>query len=320
MRVGIAFAVAVPLVLAGCHTVDPLTMDRTERDEESYEAPASALKHGGQQRVYVVSRIIAHQRASETNHLTFLAKAVESSAAQYFSNLGWFRTIDRQNGLTVDANAALAGTAADAMSGVPREADYALVVESSVQFIAKQGWKMTSHSKKARGVQVESDFRLVAVHERDTVAAMRFRSTVECGKGEVRTALSEAANMNVRKFARVVSARHLPPGRVTETRGSGRCARLSIGKNYLLSAGVGGPSATRVDFFEYDPQRKAADGRSEKVVIAHGTVISADKNEAWVEVDADWINKTTHLATYNVKKGHFVKISEEAVENETEVD
>jgi len=318
MRVGIAFAVAVPLVLAGCHTVDPLTMDRTERDEESYEAPASALKHGGQRRVYVVSRIIAHQRKSETNHLAFLAKAVESSAAQYFSNLGWFRTIDRQNGLSVDANAALAGTAADAMSGVPRDADYALVVESSVQFIAKQGWKMTSHSKKARGVQVESDFRLVAVHERDTVAAMRFRSTAECGKGDVRTALSEAADMNVRKFARVVSARYLPPGRVTETRGSGRCARLSIGKNYLLSAGVDGTSATRVDFFEYDPQRKAADGRSEKVVVAHGTVISADKNEAWVEVDADWINKTTHLATYNVKKGHFVKISEEAVENETE--
>lgn len=124
--------------------------------------------------------------------------------------------------------------------------------------------------------------------------------------------------MNVRKFARVVSARYLPPGRVTETRGSGRCARLSIGKNYLLNAKTDTQDATRVDFFTYERDPKVSDGRLKKVVIAHGTVISADKNEAWVEVDADWIDKTTRLATYNVKKGHYVKISEEAVENETE--
>ena len=305
------------LALSGCYSVDPLTMDCTARDDMVYE-PSETPSWGWGGRVYVISRVIEHQRARETNHVAFLAKTVESSATEYFANLGWFRTLGVGTKLEVDASGTLAGASVGDLSGVPQGADYVLVAESSVSFMAKQGWKMTSHSKKARGVQVESDFRLVDVHARDTVAAMRFRSTVECGKGEVRTALSEAADMNVRKFARVVSARYLPPGRVTETRGSGRCARLSIGKNYLLSAGVDNQSATRVDFFEYDPSRKAADGRSEKVIIAHGTVISADKNEAWVEVDADWINKTTHLATYNVKKGHFVKISEEAVENETE--
>ncbi len=124
--------------------------------------------------------------------------------------------------------------------------------------------------------------------------------------------------MNVRKFARLVSARYLPPGRVTETRGSGRCARLSIGKNYLLSPKTSRQAATRVDFFVYDQGKNSPSGRREKVVIAHGTVIAADKNEAWVEVDADWIDKTARLASYNVKRGHYVKISEEAVENETE--
>ena len=54
-------------------------------------------------------------------------------------------------------------------------------------------------------------------------------------------------------------------------------------------------------------------------MIAHGTVIVADKNEAWIEVDADWIDKATGLATYKVKKGHYVKISEDAVDDETEV-
>jgi hypothetical protein len=34
---------------------------------------------------------------------------------------------------------------------------------------------------------------------------------------------------------------------------------------------------------------------------------------------ASWIDKITHLAIYNVKKGHYVKISEESIENEAEV-
>ncbi len=318
MKIRSLSAIACLLAVAGCSTVDPLTMERTERDQEVYEAPKTDPVQMGRKKIYVVSKVIEHQRARETNHLAFLSKAVESSTVQYFSNLGWFRTIDQKNGLSVDASATLAGTPVAGASDEPSDADFALVVESSVAFIAKQGWKMTSHSKKARGVQVESDFRLIDVHLKEMVSGVRFRSTVECGKGDVRTALSEAADMNVRKFARVVSARYLPPGRVTETRGSGRCARLSIGKNYLLTAKTDAQDATRVDFFVYERDSKVSDARSKKVVIAHGTVISADKNEAWVEVDADWIDKTTHLATYNVKKGHYVKISEEAVENETE--
>ena len=146
---------------------------------------------------------------------------------------------------------------------------------------------------------------------------MKFRSSAEGGKGDIRSAISDATDMNARKFARIVSARYLPPGRVTETRGSGRCARVTIGKNYMLNA-EGAQPATRVDFFVYERDKNSAEGRLEKVVVAHGTVIAADKNEAWVEVDADWIDKATGLATYNVKKGHYVKISEEAVENETE--
>jgi len=306
------------LALAGCSTIDPLTMERTARDEETYQAPERGSVRDGQRTVFIVSKVIAHQRARETNQLAFLSKAMESSAAQYFSNLGWFRTIDRKNGFSVDASNVLAEEKVDDFENAPVDADLALVVESSIAFIAKQWWKMTSHSKKARGVQVESDFRLIGVKSHAMMVGMKFRSSAECGKGDIRTAITDAADMNVRKFARIVSARFLPSGRVSETRGSGRCARLTIGKNYLLSAATSKQPATRVDFFEY--RRDKGSGRLERVLIAHGTVISADKNESWVEVDADWINKTTRLATYNVKKGHFVRIAEEAVENETEVD
>ncbi len=309
------------LTLAGCSTIDPLTMERTARDEETYQAKDPISFRHDRKRVFIVSKVIEHQRARETNHVAFLAKAVQSATSQYFSNLGWFRAVDRQNGLSVDASKTIEGRDADIKENdVPPDADFMLVVESSMVFIAKQGWKKTTHSKKARGVQVESDFRLIDIRLREMVAGIKFRSSAECGKGDIRTAISDATAMNVRKFARVVSARYLPPGRVTETRGSGRCARLTIGKNYMLNAKTDKQPATRVDFFVYDRDKNVVNGRPEKVVIAHGTVITADKNEAWVEVDADWIDKTTHLATYKVKKGHYVKISEEAVENETEVE
>lgn len=320
MRTVVGLMVCVSLV-AGCYTVDPLTMERTERDLETYEAQVPVSFRQDRKKVFIVSKVIEHQRARETNHVEFLSKAVQSATAQYFSNLGWFRAIDHKSGLAVDASKALEGKDSEInVADAPADADFVLIVESSVAFIAKQGWKMTTHSKKARGVQVESDFRLIDTRLREMVSGMKFRSSAECGKGDIRTGISDAVDKNVRKFARMVSARYLPPGRVTETRGSGRCARLTIGKNYMLNAKTDNRPATRVDFFVYDRDKNATDERLEKIVIAHGTVISAGKNEAWVEVDADWIDKTTHLATYNVKKGHYVKISEEAVEIETEVE
>ncbi len=177
-------AVVCTLILVGCSTVDPITMERTPRDEETYVAPQTDPTQMGRKKVYVVSKVIEHQRARETNHIAFLSKAVESSVAQYFSNLGWFRTVDREHGLSVDASAVLADMqgGGKAWESLP-DADFVLFVETSVAFIAKQGWKMTSHSKKARGVQVESDFRLVDIHSREMIVGMRFRATAECGKG-----------------------------------------------------------------------------------------------------------------------------------------
>ena len=144
----------------------------------------------------------------------------------------------------------------------------------------------------------------------------KFRTEKDCGRGDVRSAISDAAKENVRKFARVVSARYLPPGRVVETRGGGHCAKVSIGINNMLLAEAKGRPATRVDFFEY--VKHPGSDRHEKAIVAHGRVISAEKNDAWIEVDADWISRTTHLATYAVKRGHYVKVSESSVDNETE--
>ena len=308
---------AAAAVFAGCATVDPITMERTERDQEEYVPPEPIHASKERDRVAIVSKVIEHQREGERYHDEFLAKTMEAATAKYFSSLGRFRAVGSVEGLVLDGNRGAAESGRGADGAVAPEADYLLVIESSAAFIAKQGWKKTSHSKKARGVQIESDFRLIDNRQsKEVVFSMQFRSSAECGKGDIRTAISDAVALNAEKFARVVSARYLAPGRVTETRGSGRCAKVTIGKNYMLNVGTVAMPAARVDFFAYE--RNKITQRLEKVVVAHGTVISSDKSEAWVEVDADWIDKTTHLATYNVRKGHFVKITEEGIMNEEE--
>ena len=302
--------------LAGCSTIDPLTMDRTPRDEEVYADKTGDAIPKEARRVCVVSQVVNHQRSQETYHTEFIERAVEEAAMNAFSNLGWFRA----SKLSVDARKALQEIEHGAVKEVKIDSDYVLQTRTSVAYVAKWSWlwwqRVTSHSKKARGVKMETEFRLIDAVSRELVIGAKFRTERDCGKGDVRSAISDAAKENVRKFARVVSARYLPPGRVVETRGGGHCAKVSIGINNMLLAEGKGRPATRVDFFEY--VKHPGSDRREKTIIAHGKVISAEKNDAWIEVDADWISRTTHLATYAVKRGHYVKISEMSVDNETE--
>lgn len=301
---------------AGCSTIDPLTMDRTPRDEEAYadntgdEIPQEA------RRVCVVSQVVDHQRTKEKYHTEFIERAVEEAAMNAFSNLGWFRA----SRLSVDARKALQEIEHGAAKEIRIDSDYVLQTRTSAAYVAKWSclwWqRVTSHSKKARGVKLETEFRLIDAVSHELVIGAKFRTEKDCGKGDVRSAISDAAKANVRKFARVVSARYLPPGRVVETRGGGHCAKISIGINNMLVAEGKGRPATRVDFFEY--VKHPGSDRREKMIIAHGKVISSEKNDAWIEVDADWISRTTHLATYAVKRGHYVKISESSVDSETE--
>ena len=301
---------------AGCSTVDPLTMDRTARDEEVYADNTGDQIPEEARTVCVISQVVNHERSKETYHTEFTERAVEEASMNAFSNLGWFRA----SKLSVDARKALQEIEHGEAKNVKIGSDYVLQTRTSVAYVAKWSWlwwqRMTSHSKKARGVKLETEFRLIDAVSHELVIGAKFRTEKDCGKGDVRSAISDAAKENVRMFARIISARYLPPGRVVETRGGGHCAKVSIGINNMLLAEGKGRPATRVDFFEY--VKHPGSERPEKTIVAHGKVISSEKNDAWIEVDADWISRTTHLATYAVKRGHYVKISETSVDNETE--
>ena len=297
----VAGALALAGMFAGCATVDPLTVKQTKHDLQEYKAEVVRPAPAERYKIAVRSNCVNHP--SDPSNDAFLAEKMESGVVNNFSNLGWFETVDRKNGFAIASEAMLAGEKnADSIQG----AQFVLIAESSIQYIAKQGWKRTAYANKSRGAQVESDFRMIDVATKETILSKKFRSAVESGKGGVKEAISTAANMNAKKFARVVAARFLPEVKVLQTRGDGKYAQVAMGKNYhattAISANGAELPAARIEFLTLE--KGDGEGKFDQNVFARGTVIRSDGDKkAWVEVD--------NYSKAGVHKGHLAKIAEE---------
>lgn len=314
----VAGSVLLLALVTGCSTIDPMTLKQTGRDLQSFtetlERPALKEKI----KLAVVSKVGAHERAKtrHTGKLTdeakndlFLAEKTEEAVAEKFTGLGWFDTVDRKHGVDIETESLISG----AKTG-PAKAQYALVAESTVQYIAKQGWKVTKDADKSRGVQVSTMFRIIDLGSKQPVLVKKAISSVSAEKGHAREAIEEAARLNAIKFARLVSARFLPDVKVIQTRGDGKYAQVGFGKNYQAI-----PEKASWKFFLFIPywysvdlpgtsvdfcyNEKTGANKVEPVVFAHGRVIRADRSKAWVEIDN--ADKVTVL------KGHNAKVSEE---------
>ena len=301
-------------VLVGCSTIDPLSVPQTDRDRQTYKDEVTRPIPAERYKIAIVSKAIPHN--SDKTHDAFLANEMESSLANNFTNLGWFDTVDRKNGVALAGEAMLVdGKDVDA-TAIPG-AQYVCIVESQVAYVAKQGWKRTNIAGKARGAEVTTDFRLVDLSTKEPILVKKVRSIVaDTEKGNVRAAITKAANMNAKKMARVVASRFLPEVKVLQTRGDGQYAQVSMGKNYQATPAVKSwgwwpykylplcyvkqtvvPAAT-IDFFTLEKDGE----KFEQSVFAHGEVISADSKKAWVEVE--------NYKNAGVFKGHNAKVSE----------
>lgn len=318
-RIMLGVAAAGIGALVGCSTVDPLTLPQTERDMKTYTEKNTRPLPTERYKIAVISKVVPHR--SDKRFDAFLASEMESAIANNFSNLGWFETVDRKNGVALAGESMLAGGKDASLENIPG-AQLALVVESRVDYVAKQGWKRTAFSNKARGAQIDSDFRLIDLATKEPLLVRKIRSVkTDCEKGGVQAAVTVVANQNAKKFARIVAGLYLPEVKVLQTRGDGQYAQVAMGKNYQATPAVKEwgwwpykylplcpvkktltPAAT-VDFFTIEKET-SADGKDkyDQSVFAHGTVISAKDKNAWVEVD--------NYETANVFKGHNAKLAE----------
>ena len=304
MQLKIVMGCSACVILFGCASVDPLRLPITARDAEMYSDSVGESVPTAKYKIAVKS--IAGEERNDKKHDAFMAKSAETSVSRYFSNLGWFKPVNGESGIVLDAS----GVLDEDKSKVSDDVDMLLIAESRLVCVGWPYWqdRGTVFSENATGVRVTTDFKLVNMRTKEPMLTRSYKTKVESQKGRIREAISAAVDENVRKFAKIVSVRFLPPVKVLETRGGGRCALVALGKNYMADAEKDDQPATRIDFF-YCVKGSAGGGAAyDNRTFAHGTVISADKRQAWVEVD--------NYEDAGVKKGHLARISDQGIPGE----
>ena len=313
-------------LITGCATVDPLKVRQTARDQRVYQEKTKEPVPEARYKIAIVCKTEASRSDKKySNKLDdYSVDQMESAVANNLSGLGWFDPLDRKHGLVIDAEALIGNNVN--FDKLPA-ADYVLVADSKVSFIAKQGWKRTTHVDKARGAMIETDFRLVDVKSKEVVFVKKFRSAVtDSAKGAIKEAVTIAANRNAKKLSRFVAARFLPGRRVLQMRGNGQYAQVDMGKNYQATPAVKNwqwwpykyfplcylkledVPAAKVEFYTLEQTDAGGKAKVVKNVFAKGSVIRAERDKAWVEID--------DYEKAGVFKGHGVRISEEVAEGD----
>lgn len=287
----IAAALAVGSAMTGCKSFDPpMDLEQTARDAEVYKTETK-IPVMPRQKVVIVTKDVTPKGMQCPEAATFVQNKMESSLTEYFTNLGnVLDTIDRKNGLTIDSEAILSGDKNGVDPSKVAGADYILIAETSYRWQGglAQGNKFTYNPVKGIRVFLKTNFRMISTATKETICSKSAETVAEYerGTGGWQKGVNATANANAKQFAKLVSARMLPPAKVRQTRGSGWAAQISMGKNYMAEPGE------TVEFLAVED-----DG---PVPFARGTVFSADDKSAWVEV--------MNYEKAGVKKGHFVKL------------
>lgn len=303
---------------------NPLSVEQTDRDREVFRPEVTRPVPSVRFKIVVVS---SSPTFGKDEYGTHLVNAVESAVANNFTNLGWFDTVDRKNGVALSSDSILSSTNALQLAA-DTGAQFALFANSEVSYVAKQGWKRTKYPHKARGAEVVTDFRLIDLSTKEPLIVRKIRSVVaDVEKGNVKIAVTRASDRNAKKMARIVAARFLPEVEVLQVRGNGRYAQVAMGKNYQATPEVRASGwwpykylplwyreyvavpAARVDFLTLE---KTESGRYERTVFAHGEVFKADGKKAWVDVE--------DYDKANVHKGNLSVVSEELDEDGEELE
>ena len=334
--------IAVGSVIVGCSTVDPRTIPQTSRDKEVYTPVAERPVPEEQYKIAIVAKVDnklspmpgkdadADEKVSfarEAELIPYVAEQMDTSLAQNFNNLGWFETVDRSHGMALAAEAVLSGDKDAFNVDKYSKADLVIFAESHLTWFAAQGWKTTGYASKARGAGVKTDFRLIDVKTKQPLIVKQITSRIaDAGKGRdiLKGAIQNCCDQNAAKFARIIAGKFLPEVRVKETRGSGRYALVSMGRNFrcdpetaswkwwpyqylpLCYVKTTDLPATRVDFC-YTEKAKGPGGKDkfDSVNFAYGKVVQSDAKTAWVEVE--------NYETAGVKQGHSAVVSDQTM-------
>ena len=294
----VGMAIVVGIVSTGCVT-HPLAEKSTSYDRQTYTDANARPMPKGKFNIEIHSSANPDSPGGEKYFVDAVNKAMEEKATARLNGLGWFQIANRRDANKVSNAAAINGAENANDAGKLMKADMIFVADSSYTMYHKEKGRPCNLARDAGGISIKSDFRLEDVSNGKILLqkSAGVRSPMYRKSSQVLPAIPALVDANVEDFAKVLSARFLPGAPVVETRGSGKCARVKMGKNYNLVPG------SKVDFFVDEQQ---ADGSFDRRVFATGTVLEdgLEAKQCWVEVD-------NHKVA-NVHVGHSVKVQESA--------
>ena len=298
MAIRLAAIAFVGGIVGGCAT-HPLAEKSTAYDKQSYSDPNARAIPQGKYNIEIHSKTTASALAMDKRFGPLTDKSMEEKATARLNGLGWFQVANRRDAKKIANAAAAGGDAAANDASKLMKSDLVFVADSTYTLYHKEKLRPCNTGKEAGAISIKSDFRLeeVATGKILLQKTAEVKSPLFKKSSEVQTAIPAVVDANVKEFSELISTRFLPGAPVVETRGSGKCARVKMGKNYQLAPGA------KVDFFV---DEKIADGSFDRRVFATGTVLEdgLEAKQCWVEVD--------NFEVANVHVGHSVKVQESA--------
>ena len=291
----VAGVVTLAGIISGCVT-HPLSEKTTDYDKQSYAA-ANVRQVPQKYNIEIHSKTMPVNQVTEARFVSAVDKAMEEKATARLNGLGWFQIANRRDVQKIANANAVNGDANANDAGKLMKSDLIFVADSTYTLYHKEKFRPCNSARDAGAISIKSDFRLEDVSTGKILLqkSAELKSPAYKKSSQVISIVPDLVDANVKEFAELLSSRFLPGAPVLETRGSGKCARVKMGKNYQLEPG------SKVDFFV---DEKTADGSFDRRVFATGTVLGdgLEAKQCWVEVD--------NYEVANVHVGHSVKVQE----------
>lgn len=293
-------AALLGVLVSGC-AFDPYTMARVSpRDTTDMyvDAGADAPRVPGKTEKAKVAVKVSLGAYADKKGYEGVADAMDSGINADLANFAFFEIVDRKSLFALVNESVLT-------SDNPFEANTLSQVEADYIVVAR----LTSMVVNLIKLSARFDFKWLDVKSQrvvmtksvtpDSKYVLRVYNALmqnDDSNPAVVAALSKMAEDAAKQFAHAITLKYMPPVRVTETRGNGAAARISIGKNYGLEQG------NMVCFYEIVDNSALGGKKRDFCDLARGTVEIVEADSAWIKVNDP--DKT------NVRKGVYVRVLE----------
>ena len=293
-------AALLGVLVSGC-AFDPYTMARVSpRDTTDMyvDAGADAPRVPGKTEKAKVAVWVSLGNYADKKGYKGVADAMDSGINADLSEFAFFEIVDRKSLFAiVDERVLTSDNPFEANTLSQVEADYivvarlTLMVVNQISLSARFDFKWLN-VKSQRVVMTKS----VTPDNKYVLGVHNALMQNDDSNPAIVAALSEMAEDAAKQFAHAITLKYMPPVRVTETRGNGAAARISIGKNYGLK------QRNTVCFYEIVDNSALGGKKRDFCDLASGTVEIVEADSAWIKVNDP--DKT------NVRKGVYVRVLE----------